>query len=252
MIIAVRAYIFQSAMKIDQQTLKQLLTVFPFLDQTDEFLDRFLQVVTVTTAPKKYEVIRQGYPCYSLDLILEGSVRVYKLSESGREITLYRIGPGESCIVTASCIINNIRSPVLAETETPIKSVSIPSSTVKSWLEEFSEWRHFIFDLVSRRLSEVIEVIEEVAFRRMDTRVAEWLLKQTHQNAAVQTTHQHIAEELGTAREVVTRILKDFSDQGFIHLKRGEIVILDDKLLRLKSAHTLPCEQEGSNIQHNS
>ncbi len=224
-------------MKIDSETQEEIQKVFPFLNDSGEFLEKFFQSSTVVNVPEKYEVIHQSEVCANLSLIIEGTVRVYKISENGREITLYRIGPGESCILTASCILNDSRSPALAIAETAIKAVVIPAPTVIGWMNESSSWRQFIFDLISKRLADVISVIEEVAFRRMDSRLAFWLLEQADETNTLHTTHQIIAEDLGTAREVISRLLKDFSTTGSIKLTRGEILIIDDSLLKQKAGH---------------
>jgi len=221
-------------MKIDIETGQQIKKAFPFLEESDGFYEKFIQSVSLVNAPEKYEVIRPGDACKNLSLILEGTVRVFKIGENGREITLYRIGPGESCILTASCILNHVHSPVLAITETEIKAIMIPASFVRIWMDEASSWRQFIFDLISRRLADVISVIEEIAFRRMDSRLALWLIENKENTDRLHTTHQHIAEELGTAREVISRILKDFEVRGSIKLARGKIVILDDAILQQK------------------
>ena len=221
-------------MQIDTESSKQIQQLFPFLDNTNDFYKKFIQSASIVNAPEQYEMIQQGETCKNLSLILEGTVRVYKLGENGREITLYRIGPGESCILTASCILNDSTSPALAITETEIKAITIPASTVINWMDESSSWRRYIFDLISKRLADVISVIEEIAFRRMDSRLALWLLDNADETNKVHTTHQHIAEELGTAREVISRILKDFEVHGYIILTRGEIMIVDDSVLKQK------------------
>lgn len=222
-------------MNIDSETRNQLEKTFPFLSKSEDFYNKFFHSASIINAPKNYDVIRQGDVCENLSLILEGTVRVYKIGENGREITLYRIGTGESCILTASCILSDVQSPALAVTETEVKAVIIPASVVRQWMEESSAWREFIFDLISKRLTDVISVIEEVAFRRMDSRLALWLLQQSEQTNQLHTTHQHIAEELGTAREVISRILKDFVAQGAINLMRGEIVVLDRTVLEIRA-----------------
>ncbi len=221
-------------MQIDTETSHQIQKAFPFLEDSGDFYEKFIQSVSIVNAPEKYEVISPGDVCKNLSLILEGTVRVFKIGENGREITLYRIGPGESCILTASCILNHAQSPALAVTETEIKAIMIPASTVRIWMDESSSWRHFIFDLISKRLTDVISVIEEIAFRRMDSRLALWLIENKENTNKLHTTHQHIAEELGTAREVISRILKDFEVRGSIKLARGEIEILNEWVLLQK------------------
>jgi len=157
-------------------------------------------------------------------MVLSGSVRVRKTAENGREITLYRIEPGDSCVLTASCIISGSLFPARAITESDTCAVMVLAPDVTRWLAESEEWRTFLFGLVSRRLSQVIPTVEEVAFRRMDVRVARHLLRLSDgSNGAVRVTHQEIASELGTSREVVSRILKDLEHDGLVTLGRGVV-----------------------------
>ncbi len=182
-------------------------------------------------------VRHQGQACTHLALVLRGVVRVYKLSESGHQITLYRIEPGDSCILTASCILSGRGFPAFAETESEIDALLIPSAQVQQWTAESGAWRDFIFGLLARRLTEVIAVVEEVAFRRMDERVAAFLLRSGRRSAEgpILLTHQEIAAELGTSREVVSRILKDLEGEGLIRRSRGQILIRDRSALRAKA-----------------
>lgn len=164
--------------------------------------------------------------CSHLALVVEGYARVYKLSENGREITLYRVGPGESCILTASCIISGKPFPAFAVCETPIEALVIHTAEVMRWTSEFSVWRDFLFGLISERLGNVISVVEEIAFRRVDRRLASYLL-QRGSSDGIAITHQAIASDLGTSREVVSRILKDFEHQGLISVSRGHVRLSD-------------------------
>ena len=221
-------------MRPDSETIEQIWIKFPFLCESDDFYEQFIKTVSVVEAPEKHAVISQGNECTNLNLILEGTVRVYKIGENGHEITLYRIGSGESCILTASSILSNSQSPALAITESKVKALVVPAETVRKWMNESTPWRNFVYELLSKRLADVIAVIEEVTFRRMDSRLAFWLLEQTWNENSIYTTHQHIAEEMGTAREVVSRILKDFESLGAIKLMRGEIEMIDQEILMNK------------------
>ncbi|MBI5664331.1 MAG: Crp/Fnr family transcriptional regulator [Nitrospirae bacterium] len=178
--------------------------------------------------PKGEFIFLEGDECRQLALILAGTVRVYKPAESGREITLYRLGPGESCILTASCIFAHGSFPAVAVTEEDIEAGVIPSLIFREWISRHDIWRTYVFNLLSKRLSEVIATIEEVAFRRMDIRIAEMLVKlHSLYKEGIKTTHQDIAMELGTSREVVSRILKNFEYENLISLKRGIIQVND-------------------------
>ena len=161
--------------------------------------------------------------------MLRGTVRVFKLAESGREITLYRIEAGQSCILTASCIQSDSPFPAFAICEENVDAILIPSNFLQKWLEESTVWRRYIFGLISHRMSSVISLVEEVAFRKLDQRIARLLIQYQSKitSSSINVTHHEIALELGTSREVVSRILMDFQSTGLVQLTRGSIVLLN-------------------------
>jgi CRP/FNR family transcriptional regulator len=166
-------------------------------------------------------------------VLLSGSMRVFKLAETGREITLYRFGYGEGCILTANCILGNHQFPAIAAVEREAEAIAISATAFRLWVNRYQAWRDYVFDLLSRRLATVMAIVEEVAFRRMDARIADFLLQRlTSQAPLLHITHQQIAAELGTSREVVSRILEDFSVAGLIETGRGSIRLLDPQGLQ--------------------
>ena len=181
--------------------------------------------------PKGHDVFVEGDTVDAIALLISGVVRVYKIGETGREITLYRFGNGESCILTANAILNQKGFPAVATVEKEAEAVMIPADSFRDWVRRYDLWREFVFELLSQRLSAVMEVVEEVAFRRMDIRVAGFILARSPASDLVQVTHQEIASELGSSREVISRILEDFSAQGLIEVTRGNIRILDREAL---------------------
>ena len=197
-----------------------------------QLMSRLKQCAVVKRLRAGQRICHEGDTCGFLPLLLEGRARVYKMAESGREITLYRIEPGESCVLTASCIMSEIPFPALAVTECEVEALLVPASTVREWLSESPSWRHYIFKLVAHRLTDVITVIQEVAFRRMDARIAAQLLGRGDVDGIARTTHQELAVELGSSREVVSRILRDMENEGMIRRQRGEIVLLAPNALR--------------------
>ena len=216
---------------------QRLHEVFPSLfDGDPQFVRRLEQAAVVRTlAPGQY-VCHEGDSCGVLPLLLAGRARVHKVAESGRGITLYRIEAGDSCVLTASCIMSDIPFPALAITETEVEALLVPAAAVRAWMTESPTWRHYIFQLVAQRLADVIAVVEEVAFRRMDARVAALLLESGAADGAAHSTHQEIAVELGSSREVISRILRDLENEGMIRRNRGAIVLLDRDGLRRKAA----------------
>ena len=219
---------------------EKICLAFPFLkDAGKDVRDEVLKHAQVTRIPKGTFIFFEGDECKHLALILSGTVRVYKPAESGREITLYRLGKGDSCILTTSCIFSRNPFPAIAAAEDDIEAIAVPSNVFRDWVNRFEVWRNYVFDLLSKRLSEIIATIEEVAFRRMDTRIAEFLVNHSlTDNNSIRTTHQDIAMELGTSREVVSRILKHFEYEKLISLGRGTIKILDINSLKDKIQQT--------------
>jgi len=170
--------------------------------------------------------------------VLSGRARVYKSGQSGREVTLYRINPGQSCILTASCILSQQSFPAIAVTETEVEVVGIPARRLQQWMAQDMAWQQYVFGLLSQRLIAVMDVIEEVAFQRMDSRISAYLLKAIVLDTdRIFTTHEAIAQELGSSREVVSRILKDLERRGVLRLSRGAISDLQlaelEKIARL-------------------
>lgn len=216
-------------MSKDLQVL--LATLFPELWSDPALQQGMLQHAAIHQLPAGQTVCQQDQDCGYLPLLLTGRVRVFKLAESGREITLYRIEAGESCILTASCIMSSIPFPALAITETQVDTLLIPSKLVHEWLGKSMHWRTYLFGLLARRFADVISVVEEVAFRRMDARVASWLLE-NEASGKVHTTHQDMAIDLGSSREVISRILRDLENNQLVRRQRGEIRILQHSALR--------------------
>ncbi len=222
----------------DTRQIEALVTRFTFLQQAEpRFLERFFQHTSITRVNVGDTICDQGSHCSLLALVVSGTARVYKLGESGREITLYRIGTGESCILTASCIISGSPFPAFAVCEEPIEALVIHPSKVRQWTDDHPVWRNYLFGLISSRLGDVISVIEEIAFRRVDQRLAEYLLQRAGGNGqdSLRITHQAIASDLGTSREVVSRILKDFEHRGLISVARGQLRITDAAALEDKT-----------------
>ncbi len=219
---------------IDQH--ERLSQCIEFLNKNDKQLNTlFYSQASLAKLEKGQPICHEGNSCSQLAIVLNGTARVYKLGENGKEITLYRVGQGESCILTASCILSEIPFPAFAVCDTNIEAAIIPSHVVQSWLAESSVWRDYIFGLVATRLSNIIQVVEDVVFRRMDRRIAGYLYNQgCQENAAISTTHQVIASELGTSREVVSRILKEFEHEDLIKVTRGTIQLIDLDTLRTK------------------
>jgi CRP/FNR family transcriptional regulator len=175
----------------------------------------------------------EGFPCPLVPLILSGTVRVYKMGETGREITLYRVSPGEMCILSSTCALTgqDARLPAVAVAETEVDLLAVPSHIFRRLLRERPELQGILNRVLTERLAEMMMVVDEVAFGRVDLRLAE-LLVRSAKEGAINATHAQIAMELGSAREVVSRLLKELERRGLVRLGRARIDVLDAAGLR--------------------
>jgi CRP/FNR family transcriptional regulator len=213
---------------IDQNQVQRISLALPILQQANAQLVReFQQAAFLTKIPRGRDVFLEGSRVDAIALLISGVVRVYKIGETGREITLYRFGNGQSCILTANAILSQKTFPAIATVEKEAEAVMIPADTFRDWVVRYDLWRGFVFDLLSQRLSTVMAVVDEIAFRRMDARVASLLLARMEMQNPIRITHQEIAAELGSSREVISRLLEDFSERGLIRSGRGEVEVLD-------------------------
>jgi CRP/FNR family transcriptional regulator len=180
------------------------------------------------SAPAGTQLFSPGSPCRQFLLLLDGVVRVQALSRNGREIVLYRIRPGDSCVVTASCLLGSTAYPATGIAETPIQGVALPTPAFERLLAESSAFRRFVFSAYAARLTDLVARIEEVALERIDVRLSRLLLQlASPATNAVERTHQDLAADLGSAREVVSRQLKSFEQSGWVELQRGYVHLLD-------------------------
>ncbi len=176
--------------------------------------------------PAGQAVFRAGDACENYLMVLAGSVRVQKLAESGREIVLYRVERGQTCVITTSCLLAGERYPAEAVTESEVTAVALTRPRFQEALAESATFRTMVFAALGRRLSDLMILVEELAFGSVDRRLARALLELAA-GSRVHATHEQLAAELGTAREVISRRLKGFERSGWIELRRGDIHILD-------------------------
>jgi CRP/FNR family transcriptional regulator len=213
---------------LEKEQFERIKQALPILESAGEDLQReFRQQTFHMRIPAGQDVFLEGDRVDAIALLISGVVRVYKIGETGREITLYRFGDGESCILTANAILSQVNFPAVATVEKEAEAVMVPSGTFRDWVKRYDLWREFVFDLLSQRLSSVMEIVEEVAFGRMDTRLAKLLLERGQRSDTLRTTHQELASELGSSREVISRLLEDFSSKGLVEVGRGSLRILD-------------------------
>ena len=165
-------------------------------------------------------------------LLVSGTVRVQQVSETGREIVLYRVSAGDSCALTTACLMGYDDYQAEAIAETDVEAVAIPRATFDDLIARSVDFRRFVFTAFSHRVTDLFKVIEEVAFSRVDVRLAQRLLERANSAGRIDLTHQQLAAELGTAREVVSRQLTEFQRRGWITTSRGAIDITRPTALR--------------------
>ncbi len=189
------------------------------------------QEMVVPAGAKVFEV---GAPCGAFMMVLEGCVRVQMIAENGGEIVLYRVEDGQTCILTTACLLANEAYGAEAVTEVETRAVALPEPQFQSLLAESDVFRRFVFSSYGQRISDLVLLVEEVAFRRIDARLAHFLRERRDGGGVIERTHQQIAAELGSAREVISRQLKEFERRGWIAMSRGRIKVL--------KPDSLPCE----------
>ncbi len=220
---------------IDQEQFDRIARALPVLQGAGPQLAReFAQAACIARLAAGQDVFAEGDQVDAIALLISGVVRVYKIGETGREITLYRFGFGESCILTANAILSQQSFPAIATVEQEAEAVMIPADTFRDWVRRYDLWRSFVFDLLSQRLSSVMALVDEVAFQRLDTRVAVLLLDRSQIQNPIHITHQEIAAELGSSREVISRLLEDFADRGLIRSARGTVEVVDRQSLQTR------------------
>lgn len=206
------------------------LEMFPDLqDLEDGARDLLAKSARIVEAPVGTVGYREGGACGAYVMRLEGQSRVFKMSASGREILLYRVGPGETCVITTTCLLGNSDYPASTVVEKAIKDVIIPSAAFNQLMIDSRVFRTFVMTNYGALISDLIVLLDEVAFHSLDARLAKLLLDDGQD--AVHKTHQQLADELGTAREVVSRQIKRLEQKGLVALSRGQVDILDRESL---------------------
>jgi CRP/FNR family transcriptional regulator len=211
---------------MNAETLSEL---YPVLAHLPPALAARIAAETLTmTVPGGTVVFDEHQACQGFPFVIKGDIRVMKPAANGRELPLYRVLPGESCIISSSCLLghSDYNARGIAEGETTL--ALMPRPLFDDLLAE-AAFRDFIFHLFSERIAELMQLIEEVAFRKLDQRLAGLLLGK---GKLVHATHQHLADDLGSVREMVSRLLKGFAEQGLVRLSREQVEILDPAGLR--------------------
>lgn len=212
------------------------LEQFPDLKNLEQHAKELLaKYARIIEAPVGTIGYREGDSCGVYVMRLAGQSRVYKMSASGREILLYRVAAGETCVITTTCLLGNSDYPASTIVEVPIRDVIIPAAAFNQMMVDSAIFRKFVMTNYGALISDLIVLLDEVAFHSLDARLAKVLLDANSNQ--ITRTHQQIADELGTAREVVSRQLKRLELKGSVTLGRGQVAIINRSMLE-KLAHS--------------
>ena len=207
-------------------TASAMLAAFPSLAGLSTTILREFAGLKPLQLPKGTVLFRDGDRCQGYVFVMHGSIRVQKMDPEGREIVLYRVEDGQTCMLTTSCLLAGRSYPAEGITEEATELVLLPAERFDALLAD-PDFRRFALAMISDRIAELMALVEDVAFGRMDVRLARRLLELDDGTHSLQLTHQQLATELGTAREVISRILKDFERRGSVALKRGRVELSD-------------------------
>ncbi len=194
---------------------------------------RMENAITFRTLPKGTVVHNGSMDCVGLVLLQKGQLRANILSEDGREITLYRLIEQDICLFSASCIMPSIQFEIIISAEKACEAYILPAPVFKSIMEESVSFANYINELIATRLSEIMWLIEQIMWKSFDKRLARFLLEESalEDSSVLKLTHETIANHLGTAREVVTRMLRYFQSEGYVALTRGAVELKDTDAL---------------------
>jgi CRP/FNR family transcriptional regulator len=204
---------------------------FPeFLEANDAVVKQLMDSAVVVNLQMGQQIFYPGKTCESYLLMLSGSIKTQILSADGREVLLYHVQAGDSCVLTTSCLLGGNDYPAEGYTETEVSAFVIPASVFHRCLDHSSFFREFVFRNFSNRLADVIKRMGDLSFGTIDQKLARVLL--ANGNNTILKTHNELALEMGSVREVVSRHLKRFESLGWLNLKRGSIELTDTTALR--------------------
>lgn len=208
---------------------------FPIWDQLRDTQQKQILNALTSRTVKKGTILHDGNDCTGLFLIRSGQLRAYILSEEGREITVYRLFDRDLCLFSASCMMRSIQFDITIEAEKDTEVWFIPVNVYHSIMAESAPLANFTNEIMATRFSDVMWLIEQILWKSLDKRVAAFLLEETliENSSILKITHEAIANHLGSHREVITRMLKYFQNEGMVKLSRATIEITDPKKMQM-------------------
>jgi CRP/FNR family transcriptional regulator len=223
---------------------EQLLASFPvFREMANTTVDCVIASSPVKRIPAGTVVFTPGTPCGMFPLVLSGCLRVSMAGAKGRELPLYRVRPGESCILTTTCLLGETAYSATGVSELDTCAIALAGEGFHRLIEQEPLFRTFVFRLFTDRVLELLQLVEEVAFRKLDERLAALLLAKGN---PIRTTHQHLADELGSVREMISRLLRSFEERGWVALGREQIDVRDAHALRALAGAQSVVRQAGA------
>jgi CRP/FNR family transcriptional regulator len=213
-------------MEFDSQNLN-VAKYFPSLE--DALVEELNKYGHVRTAKKGEVLVKTGQFIVDSLLVLDGLIKVYREDEEGNEFFMYYLQQGQACALTMNCAIRQEKSPVIAIAVQETKLLSLPLQMLDEWMRKYPSWNHFVLDNYRTRYMDLLQSFDQVAFRHMDERLEYYLKRYADKLkiSDIEVTHQEIANELNSSREVISRLLKKLADDGKIRLHRYHIEIVN-------------------------
>ena len=201
---------------------------------TDSEKELVRQNAVIRLYKKGTRVYSSERECQGMLFVMQGEMRTYLLSEEGREVTLFRIYPNDLCVLSASCVISQISFDTQMSAQKDTEALMIPPNIMLLLKEKNLSVRCFLYELATKRFSDVMWAMQQILFKRLDQRLALFLMQESQRlgTDTIHMTHEQIAQQISSAREAVARMLKQFSEDGLVELKRGAIRLLDQKGLK--------------------
>lgn len=212
----------------DQELLRRWREAFPNLPELEPAHQaRLLASIRFNRLRQGDIAYRVGQKCDNYVMCIDGRTRVFKTSDSGREILLYQVGRGETCVLTTSCLMAGRGFPAESTAESDVLLAALPAPVFHRLMQDSIPFRQFVLDNYGDLLSSLITLVDEVAFSSLDLRLARRLLAEANGQGVVQKTHQQLAQDLGSVREVISRYLSEWERMGWVRSSRGTIELIN-------------------------
>ncbi|TXM79389.1 Crp/Fnr family transcriptional regulator [Methylobacterium sp. WL69] len=209
--------------------------------QVERWIERFPLIqcfsashLQIARGTVHFPVLEAGAVAYELQgacanylMCIDGRTRVFRMSEGGREMLIYKVGAGGTCVLTTQCLLSGDGFPAQSVAEARTELAALPADTFRQLMRESDEFRNFVLDDYTKLLSGMFDLVEEVAFAPLEQRLARRLLVEADAEGIVWKTHQQLASDVGSVREVISRLLGEWADGGLVEVRRGQVQVID-------------------------